>query len=936
MNNNQPMEFKNYIKPKKSKKPLVTGIVCFVAGTFFGISTMLVMGVGVSHTQDDTASESNIGIPDIYWEDEFKEDDHKHYFEKWETVIDATCTSDGEERSYCYKCGEYDVRYIYATGHDGVKLEGHPATSTDDGLTEGIYCRTCGEILKEQEIIPAGSQDFEYYLWDESGYTDKEDITECVISRYHGNGGDVVIPEYINGYRVVGIGVSAFQECDNITSVQMHDGIRFIEDAAFHHCDNLQSITWGSAVTKIGEGAFQECNSLKEVYVPDSITSMGKYAFASCASLEKVTISGSLIGDHAFEGCYALKVVDIMDSVTRIGKYAFSRCEYLTNVSIPDGVEVISEGAFQECGSLGRIIIPMSVKEIGKNAFYLCRGLIGVTIEDGVTTIGEYAFAYCEGLTNLRIPGGVKTIGDYAFYCCYDLLMVSLNEGIEVIGNYAFSECNSIATITIPQSVTHIGAHAFNCQSLSVIRVMDGNVAYKDISGVLFSADGTKIVYYPRGKQNSSYTIPDGVTIIGESAFAGYNEYLTTLIIPECVVTIEREAFKGSCIHELTLPESMYEICDYAFYGSQLRKINIGTTEIIGAYAFANCELTSVTMSGNVKTIGKYAFEQNNNLTEFVYEGILQEWYTVAKGAGWHSGTGNYKVFCIDGILRKDGSPTEAPFDYTVYGDACTITGYYGKDTDVIIPEIIDGYMVIAIGENAFRDCRDITSIIISDGVQEIRDYAFFGCEALRSINIPDGARYIGEYAFGSCSSLESIVLPESIESVGDYAFSHSGLRSVTLSVGLEKISNGMFIGCPLNEVIIPEDVIAIGDYAFSDCGNLKSVTIPSNVTSIGEYAFYNCGSLETVVISEGVENIGDFAFASSYCIQSVTLPASLKNIGNNVFALSNDYSVMTEIIYGGSFSQWENDVFPKLGIVFAYDYTVTTPEGTREYTSNK
>ena len=120
-----------------------------------------------------------------------------------------------------------------------------------------------------------------------------------------------------------------------------------------------------------------------------------------------------------------------------------------------------------------------------------------VTIEDGVTSIGEWAFSSCSSLTSVTIGSGVTSIGSYAFYYCTSLTSVTIGSGVTSIGSDAFYSCTSITSIT----------------------VSEGNTAYASVDGVLYTYDMTTLVCYPAGKTDTSFTIPESVTSIGDYAF---------------------------------------------------------------------------------------------------------------------------------------------------------------------------------------------------------------------------------------------------------------------------------------------------------------------------------------------------------------------------------------------------------------------------------
>ena len=171
-------------------------------------------------------------------------------------------------------------------------------------------------------------------------------------------------------------------------------------------------------------------------------------------------------------------------------------------------------------------------------------------------------------------------------------------------------------------------------------------------------------------------------------------------------------------------------------------------------------------------------------------------------------------------------------YSYVIEDDGTvTITDYSGTDTDIVIPQSIDGKMVTSIGDSAFYRCSDLTSITIPEGVTSIGEDAFSGCNGLTSISIPEGVTSIGNYAFSDCSGLTSISIPEGVMSIGDGTFMFcSGLTSVSISEGLTSIGYRAFEGCSgLTSISIPEGVTSIGEDAFLGCSGLTSIKVDSN-----------------------------------------------------------------------------------------------------------
>lgn len=195
-------------------------------------------------------------------------------------------------------------------------------------------------------------------------------------------------------------------------------------------------------------------------------------------------------------------------------------------------------------------------------------------------------------------------------------------------------------------------------------------------------------------------------------------------------------------------------------------------------------------------------------------------------------------------------------------------------------------YSVISIGEYAFDDSYDLTSIIIPNSVTSIGLAAFADCRSLTSITIPNSVTSIGDDAFFGCHGFTSITIPNSVTTIGKRAFFYcTRLTSITLSNSVTSISYGTFCDCyRLTSIIIPNSVSMIGDNAFDGCCGITSITIPNSVKSIGGYAFYNCSNLTSISIPSSVTNIGNAAFQGCSSLMSVSIPESVTSLGAYAF----------------------------------------------------
>ena len=166
--------------------------------------------------------------------------------------------------------------------------------------------------------------------------------------------GELIIPDFINGYRVIGI-----------------------VDYAFRNCQNISSVVIPPSINKIREGTFYGCTQLVSVSIPNSISSIGAWAFADCKSLKNISIPGSVnkIGVRCFSGCSSLIALSLPNSINALAPNTFDGCTSLTSLTIPEGVQTLTSEVFNGCIGLRTIILPSSLNGIGTSNFKGCTSL---------------------------------------------------------------------------------------------------------------------------------------------------------------------------------------------------------------------------------------------------------------------------------------------------------------------------------------------------------------------------------------------------------------------------------------------------------------------------------------------------------------------------------------------------------------------------------
>ncbi|MDR1357492.1 MAG: leucine-rich repeat protein [Tannerellaceae bacterium] len=268
---------------------------------------------------------------------------------------------------------------------------------------------------------------------------------------------------------------------------------------------------------------------------------------------------------------------------------------------------------------------------------------------------------------------------------------------------------------------------------------------------------------------------------------------------------------------------------------------------------------------------------------------------------------------------------TDGDFTFSENGSTCTLIGYSGAGGDVTIPSVairvvVNDYIdysdsifyevtVTAIGDDVFRECLSLTSVIIPDSVLEIGQWAFLGCTNLAEITIGNSVRTISRSAFNRCSSLTEVTIPNSVTEIIHLAFAYCyNLVDVTIGNSVETIGDWVFRDCTsLTSITIPESVTVFGNAVFMGCqaltainvadGNMSWVsedgvlynksksllhtcpggksgpfTIPSSVTEIVSDAFEGCSYLSSITIPNSVTTIGDRAFAGCYTLTAINV----------------------------------------------------------------
>ncbi len=278
-----------------------------------------------------------------------------------------------------------------------------------------------------------------------------------------------------------------------------------------------------------------------EVVIPEGVTAIGDYVFEDRTDIQKVTIPGSVtsIGDGAFAGCTSLTSIRVPGRVTQLGAGVFRRCVALQKAAIVGPITRLERYTFADCRALSQLELPETVAYIGEVCFAGCASLPAFTVWAHVEEIGYGAFTECTGLKQVTFFGNTQ------------------------VKDNAFDGCTGLETVHCPKTMTDFGENAFGGTAF-----LDALGRWPVLNGVLLSCGPDVVVG----------AVPDGVTKIAPGAFVR-SPYLT----------------------QVTLPETVAEIGDYAFAGcDNLRHVVVLGQPVWGEDVFDRCE--NVTLHGGGET----------------------------------------------------------------------------------------------------------------------------------------------------------------------------------------------------------------------------------------------------------------------------------------------------------------------------------------------
>ncbi len=710
-------------------------------------------------------------------------------------------------------------------------------------------------------------------------------ITDGVLTKYTGPGGDVVIPD-----GVTEIGSSAFASCGTLTSIVIPEGVTKIGDFAFTGCAKLSSVHLPESLQTVGKFAFNN-TGLTSLTLPEGLTSVGDQAFASNQQLTSVTLKGK--SNAIFSECTSLREVN-GSGVKTVDGIVYSAdgtqlVALLSTVSgsirLEQGITSIPQNFFKGNERITEVVIPAGVSKIEMGTFMSCKNLESVTLPEGITQIDADGFSYCEKLASITLPEGVTTIA-----------------------MWAFAGCSSLKSITLPSTLTYLNPWAFEGRSnLQEFQDLSGKCC-KIENGIVYSADGRGMIVTLTAC-TGDVRVADGVSEIGLEAFAGRSG-ITSVTLPDSVTYIGIRAFEDcASLKEVILPDSVTEIDPTAISENVL--IRSSAT----AYARTWAQENGAKWEHDVHTI--------------VTQPAVEATYTEPGKT-----EGSYCSGCGEMFTAQEDVPAlgEKDFTFTTDDTGATVTGYKGESTEVHIPSVLGGKPVTKIAEKAFYSDLRITGMHIPASVAEIEEFSFYQCRALDTItvnaespyytvegnvlytkdmttlvragnvledgdlHVPSTVTYIAAGAFSDNKTLQELWIPASVQFINGTNSCGSfcrNFRRFHIDEGNTQYASpdGALYNRTVTQLfLVPE---AIGTYR-----------VPDSVTSIADCAiggtYYGSTTTLDVTMPEGLAFTGDCMF--QWMQGTVTFLNPKIRFGEKCFMSSQDSVIIRG--YAGSTAQ--------------------------------
>lgn len=693
-------------------------------------------------------------------------------------------------------------------------------------------------------------------------------IENNTVISYNARQEEVIVPDKV---RIIGEG--AFKGCASIKKITLPDSVERIEKHAFKGCRKLEQITMPSNLKFIGDYAFHRCHNLKEVVLPYAVKKLEFCVFLYCDNLRYVEMPGVVeLGKQTFLNDVNLEEIVLSKDVDLSSiRDCFTGCNKIKKITLADdrnkvydikNIVDILAGREQVLPIIQTIVLDIySILKIedGVLVEYM-NNVKNVELPEGITAIGKSCFYDKRGIQSVVFPKSLKKIGAGAFRGCISLEKVEFLQEEVALEESAFLNCSALHEIVLPNERKYVLTglkEIWGSEVTELVKKIHGQVLEN------FVISGTMLIKY-RGCE-TKVVVPDGITIIGQRAFAG-NESIDRIELPQTVTCIEREAFAGCVLlQSIAMPENLEEIEDAAFENCvKLIRIHLqGAITAIPDSCFKRCKalqevcdtqgfrgienlafygctkLKRFDLPENLERIGDMAFYGCTNLKEVKSLSLLKRLSSLGK-------IGKL-AFAKSGINKNQIPVSVAEKEESIYLRNVFARNEFAKTENGKICS--DGTLEIAEGTEfieayAYFGNDKITSVKLPESLTEIGEAAFYGCRSLVHVQFPKGKLVLQKSCFEKCILLEDVVCNTNCVPQRAFAWCRN-LKQIEVN-GVQQISKEAFQGCVKLSQIQFAKACYIGKNAFAMCDELEKVTVGAG-TFFDDFSFLDCGNLRSI-----------------------------------------------------------------------------------------
>lgn len=699
-----------------------------------------------------------------------------------------------------------------------------------------------------------------------------------------------------------------YPRLSNAIEYVISDGCEEIADSAFQY---LYEFDYDSM--------YYEGNCIETLHFPSSLKKIGVNALLGCMSLRNIVIDihmeesfVALLQNYQEDNIGCRKKIDdsmfiYKTSVSDADKdkgildeygvlYSFDGLKLISGKDLPmtyqikEGTKIVCDDAFYMC-DIPKIVLPESLVSIGCNSFSNCN-FQHIFIPENVKAIGHYAFCG-GGLVSVIISGKVQFMGTSVFSPDEggsNLSHIVLYEGIEDLGDLTFRGCIELKEIVIPSTVKHIGRNPF--AKSGITEIVNKSSHFLLEKNCLYDAWGTSLI---------------------------------SCISHERYISLDRIFYGG-----------VHRVEDYAFAGNTfIESVNLPKTSFIGDYAFDGCcNLSEISLSNKLKSIGKWAF-QSCALYEINIPDTVQ---SIEEGT--FNGCSSLRTVYLPKSLLNIGKNAFLQCSslhlITLPCYVSTIDGNPFEDCPITINSLSSKYKSLEgglyeVNSNTLICCFSYKdSFKIKEGTKIIGEWAFKGC-LMNSLYIPESVKEIGDCAFWACKELKYIIFPKLLDKIGKSLFEFCDSLEHVYIEKKNKIYHSLYMDIEIRGKIVPLSKTTVLPFELQYVHDKDYCIYSPNREKMISYGLtygekYEIDKTTKIICDECF--FDEYDESDGHYIHDLYIPKSVELIGKNPFCRSIEeiISDSSHFVVKGKYLLTDN--CKKIVFYFGKERKVIIPNG--------